>query len=171
MQTWEAIRSRRNVRSFDDRAVPADHLGEILEAGRRAPSSQNWQPWDFIAVTERERLVGLSRTWQGAGHVAHSAATIALVASPPEAERRRDILYYDLGQATMSIMLAAADLGIGSCHSAVGDQELAREVLGFPADKFCAFLISLGYPAGRPLALIRRPDRRPLDEVVHREHW
>ena len=71
----------------------------------------------------------------------------------------------------MSIMLAAADLGIGSCHSAVGDQELAREVLGFPADKFCAFLISLGYPAGRPLALIRRPDRRPLDEVVHREHW
>jgi nitroreductase len=171
VQTWEAIRSRRNVRSFDDRAVPADHLGEILEAGRRAPSSQNWQPWDFIAVTERERLVGLSRTWQGAGHVAHSAATIALVASPPELERRRGTLYYDLGQATMSIMLAAADLGIGSCHSAVGDQELAREVLGFPADKFCAFLISLGYPAGRPLALIRRPDRRPLDEVVHREHW
>ena len=139
METWEAIRSRRNVRSFDDRPLPADHLDEICEAGRRAPSSQNWQPWDFIAVTEQER--------------------------------RRGTLYYDLGQATMSIMLAAAGLGIGSCHSAVGDQELAREVLGFPADKFCAFMISLGYPADRPLSLIRRPDRRPLDEVVHREHW
>jgi nitroreductase len=171
VETWEAIRSRRNVRSFDDRTLPADHLNEILEAGRRAPSSQNWQPWDFIAVTERERLVKLSQTWQGAGHVAHSAATIALVASPPELERRRGILYYDLGQATMSIMLAAAGLGIGSCHSAVGDQELAREVLDFPADKFCAYMISLGYPADRPLSLIRRPDRRPLDEVVHREHW
>jgi nitroreductase len=171
METWEAIRSRRNVRSFDDRPVPADHLNEILEAGRRAPSSQNWQPWDFVVVTERERLVKLAQTWQGAGHVAHSAATIALVVSAPEQERRRSTLYYDLGQATMSIMLAAAGLAIGSCHSAVGDQELAREVLGFPPDKFCAYLISLGYPADRPLSLIRRPARRPLDEIVHREQW
>jgi nitroreductase len=171
METWEAIRSRRNVRSFDDRPVPLDHLNEILEAGRRAPSSQNWQPWDFIVVTERERLVKLSQTWQGAGHVAHSAATVALVASPPEQDRRRGTLYYDLGQATMSMMLAAASLGIGSCHSGVGDQELARAVLGFPDEKFCVYLMSLGYPADRPLTLIRRPDRRPLDEVVHRERW
>ncbi|MDQ2810308.1 MAG: nitroreductase family protein [Actinomycetota bacterium] len=171
MQTWEAIRSRRNVRSFDDRPIPLDHLNEILEAGRRAPSSQNWQPWDFIAVTEREQLVKLSATWQGAGHVARSAATVALIASPPDQERRRGTLYYDLGQATMSMMLAAASLGIGSCHSAVGDQELARALLGFPDDKFCVYLMSLGYPADRPLSLIRRPDRRPLDEVVHREHW
>jgi nitroreductase len=171
METWEAIRSRRNVRSFDDRPIPADHLNEILEAGRRAPSSQNWQPWDFVVVTERERLVRLAQTWQGAGHVAQSAATIALVVSPPEQERRRSTLYYDLGQATMSLMIAAVGLAIGSCHSAVGDQELAREVLGFPCDKFCAYLISLGYPADRPLSLIRRPARRPLDEIVHREQW
>ena len=67
--------------------------------------------------------------------------------------------------------LAAAGLAIGSCHSSVGDQDLARELLGFPDDKFCAYMISLGYPADRPLSLIRRPDRRPFDEVVHREHW
>jgi nitroreductase len=171
METWEAIRSRRNVRSFEDRALPEDHLDEILEAGRRSPSSQNWQPWDFVVVTEREQLIKLSRTWQGAGHVARSAATVALIASPPEQERRRGTLYYDLGQATVSMMLAAASLRIGSCHSAVGDQDLAREVLGFPDDKFCAYMISFGYPADRPLSLIRRPDRRPFDEVVHRGHW
>jgi len=171
METWEAIRSRRNVRSFDDRPLPEDHLGEILEAGRRSPSSQNWQPWDFVVVTDRERLGRLAQTWRGAGHVAHSAATVVLVASPPQQERRRGTLYYDLGQATMSIMLAAAGLGIGSCHSSVGDQDLAREVLGLPPDKFCAYMISLGYPADRPLSLIRRPDRRPLDDVVHRDHW
>jgi nitroreductase len=171
METWEAIRSRRNVRSFEDRPLPEDHLGEILEAGRRSPSSQNWQPWDFVVATEREQLIKLSRTWQGAGHVARSAATVALVASPPEQERQRGTLYYDLGQATVSMMLAAASLRIGSCHSAVGDQDLAREVLGFPADKFCAYMISFGYPADRPLSLIRRPDRRPFDEVVHRGHW
>src|SRR5580692_9085129 len=171
METWEAIRSRRNVRSFEDRPVPEDHLNEILEAGRRAPSSQNWQPWSFVVVTERERLVKLAQTWQGAGHVAHSAATVALVASPPEQERRRGTLYFDLGQATMSIMLAAAGLGIGSGHSAVGDQQLARRLLGYPEDKTCAFLIPLGYPAGRPLTPVQRPDRRPFDQVVHRGRW
>jgi len=171
METWEAIRSRRNVRSFDGRPLPEDHLGEILEAGRRSPSSQNWQPWDFVVVTDRERLGRLAQTWRGAGHVAHSAATVVLVASPPEQERRRGTLYYDLGQATMSIMIAAAGLGIGSCHSSVGDQDLARETLGLPPDKFCAYMISLGYPADRPLSLIRHPDRRPLDQVVHRDHW
>ena len=180
METWEAIRSRRNVRSFEDRPVPEDHLNEILEAGRRAPSSQNWQPWSFVVVTERERLVKLAQVWRGAGHVAHSAATVALVASPPsvpsvpsalEQERRRGTLYYDLGQATVSMMLAAASLGIGSGHASVGDQDLARAILGVPADKFCPYMIALGYPADRPLALIRRPDRRPLEEVVHRGHW
>jgi nitroreductase len=171
MQTWEAIRSRRNVRSFEDRPVPDDHLDEILEAGRRSPSSQNWQPWDFVVVTDRDQLIRLSQVWQGAGHVAGSAATIVLVASPPEQERRRGTLYYDLGQVTMSMMIAAAGLGIGSCHSSVGDQDMARSVLGVPPEKFCPYMISLGYPAGRPLDLIRRPNRRPFDEVVHRGHW
>ena len=172
METWEAIRSRRNVRSFEDQPLPEDHLGEILEAGRRAPSSQNWQPWDFVVVTDREQLAKLAQTWRGAGHVAGSAATVALVASVPEpSSPRRNTLYYDLGQATMSIMLAAAGLGIGSCHSAVGDQDLAREVLGLPPDKFCAYMISLGYPADRPLSLIRHPSRRPLTDVVHRDRW
>ena len=45
MQTWDAITSRRNVRSFADRPIPVAELDQILEAGRRAPSSQNWQPW------------------------------------------------------------------------------------------------------------------------------
>jgi len=51
------------------------------------------------------------------------------------------------------------------------DQELARRLLGLPADKACAFLVSLGYPAGRPLTPIKNPDRRPFDEVVHRGRW
>jgi nitroreductase len=170
METWEAIRSRRNVRSFADRPIPGDHLDEVLEAGRRAPSSQNWQPWDFVVVTDREQLARLSQVGPGAGYVAGSAAVIALVASPEEG-RRRDRLRYDLGQATMSIMLAAAGLSIGSGHAGVGDQDLARGVLGLPPDKFCAYLIALGYPADWPLSLIRRPNRRPFDEVVHRGRW
>lgn len=169
MQTWEAITSRRNVRSFSAQPVSAGDLDRILEAGRRSPSSRNTQPWDFVLVTDREQLQELAKVWVGAGHVAGSAATIALITSEdPEAERRAQ---FDLGQATMSIMIAAADLGIGSAHSAVGDQDLARHLLGLPAGKACAFLVSLGYPAGRPLAPVRQPDRRPFDDVVHRGRW
>jgi nitroreductase len=171
VQTWEAIRSRRDVRSFDDRPVDDDHLDEILESGRRSPSAQNWQPWDFILVRQRDQLLQLSHASRSAGHVAHAAAAIALIARLPADERQRNRLQYDLGQATMSIMLAAAGLGIGSGHASVGDQDTARGVLGFPDDRFCAYLIALGYPAGRPLTLIRRPDRRPFDEVVHRDRW
>ena len=171
VETWDAITSRRNVREFSDSPITPEHLDRILEAGRRSPSSQNWQPWDFIAITQREQLAELSGVWRGAGHVAGSAATIALVGPQLDSEGHRARLSYDFGQATMSIMIAAADLGIGSCHSAVGDQERARQILGFPADKDCAYMISLGYPAARPLAPIKRPDRRPFDEVVHRGRW
>jgi nitroreductase len=171
METWDAIRARRNVRDYADRPIADEYLDQILEAGRRSPSSNNWQPWDFVLVTDRDQLIELAKVWQGARHVARSAATVALVAPAVADEAQVSRLHYDLGQATMSIMLAAVDLGIGSGHSAVADQEQAREVLGFPADRFCAYLIGLGYPADRPLVPIRRPNRRPFEEVVHRGRW
>jgi nitroreductase len=71
----------------------------------------------------------------------------------------------------MAMTLAAASLGIGSCHAGVADIQLARQLLGFPADRDWAFLVSLGYPADRPLTPIKTPRRRPFDEVVHRDHW
>ena len=169
MQTWEAIESRRNVRSFADRAIPAEDLDRILEVGRRSPSSQNWQPWDFILVTDRGQLRALAKVWEGSAHVAGSAATIVVIG--PAADNEFHRAQFDLGQATMAMTLAAADLGIGSCHAGVADLPLARELLGFPEDRDWAFLISLGYPADRPLTPIKRPDRRPFDEVVHRDHW
>jgi nitroreductase len=76
-----------------------------------------------------------------------------------------------LGQATMAMMLAAADLGIGSCHAGVADLQLARALLGFPEDRNWVMLISLGYPADRPLAPIGNPRRRSFGEVVHRGRW
>lgn len=171
METWDAIRSRRNVRQYTGEPLAAEALDQILEAGRRAPSSQNWQPWDFVVVTDRDQLGELAKVWMGAGHVARSAATIALVVAEPEDALHRDWLQYDLGQATMAIMLAATELGVGTGHAAVTDQDLARSILGHPADRFVAYLIALGYPADRPLTPIQRPDRRPFDDVVHRGTW
>jgi nitroreductase len=169
MQTWEAIESRRNVRSFADRPIPPADLDQILEAGRRSPSSQNWQPWDFILVTDRGRLGELAQVFRGAAHVAGSAATIAVIG--PAADNEFHRAHFDLGQAVMAMTLAAADLGIGSCHAGVADLQLARQLLGFPSDRDWALLISLGYPADRPLAPVKNPRRRPFSEVVHRDHW
>ncbi len=171
METWDALRARRNVRSYTDQPIAPADLERILEAGRRAPSARNRQPWDFVVVTGRDQLTELSQVWQGAGHVARSAATIALVAPVPADDRQRPGTYYDLGQVTIYLMIAATDLGIGSAHASVGDQDLARRLLGFPEDRFLAYLIALGYPADRPLAPIMRPDRRPLADVVHYGRW
>jgi len=171
VETWDAIRARRNVRHYQDRPIPGEELDRILEAARRTPSSVNRQRWDFVVVTDRARLEELAEVWRGAGHVARSAATIALIAPREDDPATRESIHYDLGQATMSIMLAAADAGIGSGHAAVADEELAAGILGLPGDRVCAWLIALGYPADRPLAPIERPDRRPFDDVVHRHGW
>ena len=170
MQTWDAITSRRNVREYDDRPIADEDLDQILEAGRRAPSSRNWQPWDFVVVTDRPQLQELSQVWRFARHVARSAATIALVAPEPSNDAERDWVQYDLGQATMSMMIAATDLGIGTGHAFVSDQERARNVLRTPPGRFCPYLMALGFPL-QPLRRISRPNRRPLEDVVHRGHW
>lgn len=170
METWDAIRARRNVRDYRDEPLDERHLEQILEAARRTPSSRNEQRWDFVVVTDRERLRDLARVWRGGGHVARSAATIALVAPDATDAATRESIQYDLGQLTMAIMLAATDLGIGTGHSAVVDQGLARDLLGFPDDLFCAWLIALGYPTD-PMKPIENPARRDFDDVVHRDTW
>jgi nitroreductase len=172
METWDAVRARRNVRQYTDQPIPRPDLERVLEAGRRAPSASNWQPWDFVVVTDREQLVELAKAWpRGGAHIARSAATIAVLAATPEDQRKGELLQYDVGQATANMMVTAADLGIGSGHSAVADQKQAQRVLGFPPGYFAAYLIGLGYPADRPLRPIVKPDRRPFDEVVLWGRW
>jgi nitroreductase len=171
MEAWDAIRARRNVRSYSADPVSDADLDRIAEAGWRAPSARNLQHWDFIIVTDREQLQELSTVWRGAGHIAGAPAAIALVVPEPPDERTRIVDQYDLGQATTAMTIAATDLGIGTGHSSVGDQEKARTILGVPADHIVSFLLGIGYPADRPLKPIVTPDRRPFAEVVHHGRW
>jgi nitroreductase len=171
METWDAIRARRNVRDYGPEPLPDGALERILEAGRRAPSAGNRQPWDFVVVTAPERLAELATVWRGGGHVAGSRATVALVGPLVETQRERDWLQFDMGQAALQMAVAAADLGVGSCHSAIGDQALARRILGHPDDRTCIAMLSFGMPRARPLTPLRRPARRPFDDVVHRDRW
>ena len=162
MDTWDAIRARRNVRSYRPDPVPDNDLQRIAEAGWRSPSASNRQPWDFVIVTDPDRLQQLSTVWQGARHIASAPAAIALVAQVPPDERRKLLDQYDLGQATMAMMIAAADLGIGTGHSAVGEQEKARAILTDGAGKsFDAALVNLFLERVVKSALITPPAAPP----------
>ncbi|HET9058495.1 MAG TPA: nitroreductase family protein [Acidimicrobiales bacterium] len=171
METWDALRARRNVRSFEDRSISGEDLERILEAGRRAPSANNRQKWDFVVSTDRSQLQELAKLWQGAGHVGRSAATIVLVLAEAENDRLRLLDEYDLGQATALMAIAAADLGIGSGHAAIEDRDRCRQILGIPDGHQPEYFLALGYPDDRPLRPISHPKRRPLEEVVHYGHW
>lgn len=171
METWDAIRARRNVRQYRPDPVSDDDLTRIVEAGWRAPSARNNQHWDFVVVTDRAQLEQLSTVWMGAKHIAHAPAAIALVVPQSSDERETLLDQFDLGQAMMAMTIAAADLGIGTGHSSVGEQDRAREILGVPQDHRVCYLLGVGYPADRELAPIRKPNRRPFTEVMHRGRW
>jgi len=172
MDVWNAITTQRAVRTFSPRPISDADLERILEAGRRAPSSKNDQPWEFIVVTDRERLQTLAEVGDYAGHLAGSNVAIAFVTADGDPSSLATDLY-DVGHATQSMMLVALELGIGSVHAAVYHQELARRLLGLPDERRCDYLVSFGYP--KRDGLLDRPrrnvPRRPLAEVVHRDRW
>jgi nitroreductase len=170
---WEAIRTKRMVRRFEARPLAPEHLHRIVDAGRHAGSSKNTQRWDFVAVEDRGRLRRLSEVGPFAGHIGGAAAAVALVTPDPRAPGASLSLVWDAGLAAENMMLAAWELGVGSCPATVYEQSVAREVLEFPDDRFCGYILSFGYPA-EPEDLTRPPragGRRPLDDVLHRERW
>jgi nitroreductase len=173
VDTLDAINSLRVIRRFADRPLESEHLRTILNAGRRASSSKNQQRWDFIVVTERARLQELGSVGPHAGHVAGAAAAVALVTPDPRGPKQPLSVLWDLGLASQNMILAAWSLGIGSCPATVYDHDLARSLLGHPADHDCEYILSFGYPADpddltRPL---KPGGRRPLEELVHDDRW
>ncbi len=170
---WDAIASKRAIRDFSAEPLSAAHLDRILQAGRHAGSSKNRQRWTFIVCRHREHLRALSTLGPFAGHVTGAATAVALVAPvAPPGDNGRSILF-DLGLAAENMMLAAWELGIGSVPATVYEYDLARELLGYPDDQFCEYLVSFGYPAN-PDDLTRPPGpggRRPIAEMVREERW
>ncbi|HYX12349.1 MAG TPA: nitroreductase family protein, partial [Candidatus Acidoferrum sp.] len=147
MSTWQAIETKRVVRRFTDRPIEPDHLVRILNSGRRAASSKNLQRWDFIVCRDRDHLAQLSEVGPWADHLAGAAVAIALVTPDPTAADSPLSVMFDLGMAAANMMLAAWELGIGSVPATVYEHDRARELLGYPADHHCEYLISFGYPA------------------------
>lgn len=170
---WAAISGKRAIRRFSDRPLNPEHLERIVRAGRRSGSSKNLQRWDFIVCRDREHLQELAALGPWAGHLAGAAVAVALVTPQPLAPGAPLSILFDLGQAAQNMMLAAWELGIGSVPATVYEHDLARDLLGYPDDRHCEYVLSFGYPED-PADLTRPPKaggRIALEDIVHEERW
>jgi len=170
MNTLEAIRLKRAIRQFTDQPLPEEAVLTILNAGRRAQSSKNSQPWNFIAITDKTSLQSLSECGAYASHLAGAALGIAIVHADPGEKFQ---LMFDIGQCAAYMQLAAWELGIGSCLASIYEPDKARQILAFPEDMFLRTAISFGFPqdAGLLTQLPKKGGRRPLEEIVHWNLW
>ena len=170
MNVSQAIKLKRAIRQFTNQPLSEATILSILNAGRRAQSSKNTQPWNFIAITDKEILKSLSECGTYAGHLAGAALGVAIV-HPDPGEKFQ--LMFDIGQTAAYMQLEAWELGIGSCIASIYEADKARELLGFPQDYYLRIALSFGYPQDADL-LTRPPKkggRRPLPEIIHRNKW
>jgi nitroreductase len=162
MSVAEAVRRKRAVRTYTSDPVPEEVIHAILNAGRRAQSSKNSQPWTFILVTDREQLRRLSTAGTYAAHLSNAAFAVVLV-GPADTD-------FDLGQAAAYMQLVATAHGVGSCIATLHDSAAAHATLGVPEELSCHWSIAFGYPAEPPTPL-KAGRRKPFDEVVRRERY
>jgi len=170
MTTHDTIRTKRAIRNFSDEPISEADLTKILNAGRWSGSSKNIQPWHFVVLQDRERLIALSECGQFAGHLAGATVGVALVTGD---WMERWPVAFDLGRAAQNMMMVAHELGIGSVMANIYEIEQANALLDLPSDMMCYSAISFGYPAdsGELTRPARAGGKRQLDDVVHWERW
>ena len=168
MDTYLAIASRREVRSYADRPIPADVVQRVLDAGRVSGSSQNKQPWVFVVV-EDGRVERLAELVYVPWNVLAAGLVIAIAAGG------KGPAALDVGRAAQNMMLAAWNEGVGSCPNGFTDSAEAAKLLELADGESPVIALTFGYPA-RPVdpesrtaeEWIARANRKPLEEVVRR---
>ncbi len=170
MEVMQAIKLKRVVRQFQEKPLPQEAVLAILNAGRRAQSSKNGQPWRFIAIQDKAVLKSLSECGMYAGHLAGAALGVAILTSAPDGEFQT---LFDAGQCAAYMQLAAWELGIGSCLASIYEPEKARLLLGFPEELHLRIALSFGYPLDESAltAPPRKGGRQALSDLVHWDRW
>jgi nitroreductase len=166
---WELIQKRYSVRAYKPDPVEDDKLEGVLEAVRLAPSADNRQPFQFIVVHTKGREEELRRIYSR-GWFVQAPLVICACGVPTQNWVRRDGKNYndvDVAIAMDHLILAATELGLGTCWIAAFDPVTAREVLGLPEGVEPIAFTPLGYPADQPGPKMRKA----LDELVRYEGW
>ncbi|MGB9748567.1 MAG: nitroreductase family protein [Candidatus Woesearchaeota archaeon] len=154
------LKQRRSYRSYAKKSIPKEILEELVDCGRLAPSANNVQPWEFIVVTETDKLIKISEITDYGKFIRDSAACIVVVC--------KDTKYYleDGCAATENILLAAESFGIGSCWVAGDKKQYCSKIMNLlqiPEGYKIVSIISLGYYTEK----ISPHDKRELEEVLH----
>ncbi|MCP8304127.1 MAG: nitroreductase family protein [archaeon] len=170
MKVSEAIRLRRSIRRYKSKEVEKEKIMHVLEAGRLAPSAANRQPRHFIVITDskvKERLVETySKDW-----FIHAPVIIVACADPNEAWVREDGEEYwkvDVAIALQNMILCATEEGLETCWIVNFDEQAEKGALGIPPHIRVVAMTPLGYSDEVKGEV---SNRKPLEEVIHLEHW
>jgi nitroreductase len=169
MDFSELIRARYSVRAYKPDPVEEDKLGQVLEAARLAPTASNRQPFQIIVIHTAGREAELKRIYNR-GWFVQAPLVVCACGIPAENWVRVDGKNYndvDVAIAMDHLILAAADIGLGTCWIAAFDPAAAREVLNLPDGVEPVAFTPLGYPADTP----RPKSRKSLETLVRYERW
>lgn len=166
------LRRRRMVRRFRPDPVGDDVVRRLVDTATRAPSAGNLQPWGFVVVRDPETRRELGRAAHDQLWLADAPVSIVACADPSRArprygERADRYAVVDTAFASLLLLLAVADAGLGACFVGAFDDARVRRLLALPADVQPLAVIPVGHPAERPRPLARRPTA----SVVHAERW
>lgn len=173
MDTIEAIRIRRSIKSFQPTPVPRETLENLVDLARYSPSGANKNPWRFVVTTDRDSLQKLSQVARTCGWLASAPAGIAIAADPAVSRYWLE----DTSVAAYLICLAGAAQGLGVAWAAMHQsdnpeegkrrQDLVREILSIPASLMVPMILAVGYPAAQP-----PPRTRPeLKDILFWERY
>jgi nitroreductase len=169
MEFSELIRSRYSVRAYRSDPVEHDKLAQILEAARLAPTAANRQPFKLIVAHTKDRTAELQRLYPRQWFT-DAPLVICACAVTKDAWVRSDSRRYtdvDVAIVMDHLILAAANLGLGTCWIAAFNAQAAREVFKLPENVEPLILTPLGYAADAPSP----KERKGIAELVTYEHW
>lgn len=154
------LKRRRSIRSYQDKMIPDSEINMILEAARWTPSASNKQPWEFIIIKDREIIKALSNIAFYGKFLANAPVAIAIVGKVSINPR---FYFQDTTLASMSIILMAWSLGIGTCWIGSLKRERAKEILNIEKNDYLLTVLPLGYIKGE----IPEPKlRKELKEII-----
>jgi nitroreductase len=165
----ELIAARYSCRAYRSDPVEDRKLQQVLEAARVAPTACNRQPFQLIVIRTEGRAAELARIY-GRAWFTQAPIVICACGIPKDNWVRRDGKNYNDVDVTIAmdhLILAATDVGLGTCWIAAFDPGAAREVLGLPEEVEPVVFTPLGYPADRR----GTAQRRPLADLVRHERW
>ena len=169
MNVIEAIKTRRSVRSYQDKPVEPEKLQQILEAARLAPSASNCQDWKFVVVQDAQTRQALAKACHDQAFIAQAPVVIAACSTNPKRVMAsgQSAAAVDLAIAVDHMTLVAVELGLGSCWIGAFDAPAVAKLLDVPDDCAVVHVLPLGYPAKTSSA---RP-RKAASEVVCQEKF